>query len=184
MLTLRRPSQEQVDRYLSARREMVPTATVDEATSRTFHHDEVDLVVGHGQADFERARRGVDAWAAHRGAGVEVYPAEAVVRVGATVAVLTRQLGVWVLAACRVIAVEAEPTAYGFTYATLPDHPECGIESFTVRLVDAEVRFEITADSRPGIALVAIGAPVTRRIQQRATTAYLRALRTWVHAGE
>lgn len=182
MLTLRRPSQAQVDRYLSARLKMAPTCTVNETTSRRFHHDEVTLVVGHGQADFERAQRGLDAWAAHRGSGVEVHPAEAEIREGDTVAVLTRQLGVWVLAACRIIAVEAEPASYGFTYATLPDHPECGIESFIVRLADAEVRFEITADSRPDIPLVAIGAPVTRRIQQRATTAYLRALRTWVQA--
>jgi hypothetical protein len=40
--------------------------------------------------------------------------------------------------------------------------------------------FEIDAVSKPGIALVQLGAPVTRVLQRRASDAYLTALEAWV----
>jgi uncharacterized protein (UPF0548 family) len=76
-----------------------------------------------------------------------------------------------------------EPTGFGFVYATLPDHPEQGYESFVVGEVDGEVVFEIDAVSRPGIPLVRLGAPVTRVLQRRASAAYLEGLRSWVDEG-
>lgn len=72
-----------------------------------------------------------------------------------------------------------EASTFGFTYATLPDHPECGYESFVVRLDRDDVRFDIQAISRPGVPLVRVGAPVTRQLQKRATNGYLRALEQW-----
>ncbi len=102
---------------------------------------------------------------------------------GETVAILTRQLGLWVLASCRVVSVIDEPAAFGFVYATLPDHPEEGYESFVVRHDEREadaVVFTIEAVSRPGVPIVRIGAPITQLLQRRAAHAYLAALETWV----
>ena len=86
-----------------------------------------------------------------RGSGVEVVPDDAALLPGTTVAILTRQLGLWVLAACRIESVIDEPRRFGFVYSTLPDHPECGYESFVVTNVDDEIVFTIDAVSRPGI---------------------------------
>ena len=96
------------------------------------------------------------------------------------VGLVTRQMGLWLLFACRVESVIDEPERHGFVYATLPGHPECGYESFVVAMNGDDVVFEIEAVSRPGIALVRLAAPVTRGIQERATRAYLDALTTWV----
>lgn len=137
-------------------------------------------MVGHGRAGFERARLGLQRWAAHRSSGVEVFPADAPVAPGSVVALVTRTLGLWLLFGCRVESVIDDPDRFGFVYATLPGHPECGYESFVVGLVGRDVLFEIEAVSRPGIALVRVGAPVTRVIQRRATEAYLDALAAWI----
>lgn len=113
-----------------------------------------------------------------------MFPVDAPLEPGSTVAIVTRQLGLWVLAACRVESVTDEPSSFGFVYSTLPDHPERGYESFMVRhLGDGEVIFDIEAVSRPGIPLVRIGAPVTRMVQRRASHAYLAALRSYVLSG-
>jgi uncharacterized protein (UPF0548 family) len=77
-----------------------------------------------------------------------------------------------------VTSVIDEPDAFGFTYATLPDHPADGYESFTVRAENDAVWFDIEAVSRPGIPILRLAAPVTRHIQKRATAAYLAALTT------
>ena len=182
MISLRRPSMETVDRYRSERIGAQPTCPLTTTAPPGFRRERFSRTVGSGTADFERARRGLLAWAAHRGSGVEVFPADAAVEPGETVALLMRQLGLWVLASCRVVEVVEEPEEFGFTYATLPDHPECGYESFTVRLDGDAVRFDVEATSRPGIPLVRLGGPLTRQLQRRASNAYLDALATWVGA--
>jgi uncharacterized protein (UPF0548 family) len=48
--------------------------------------------VGRGAVVFDKARTGLQQWAAHRGSGVEVFAVDAGVVPGSTVAVLTRQL--------------------------------------------------------------------------------------------
>ncbi|MEO6627880.1 MAG: DUF1990 family protein, partial [Aquihabitans sp.] len=95
--------------------------------------------LGSGPEDFARARQGIEQWAAHRGSGGDIFPPEAVVAPGAIVAILTRQLGLWVLSACRVGTVIDEATRFGFVYATLPDHPAAGYESFVVSNVEGEI---------------------------------------------
>jgi uncharacterized protein (UPF0548 family) len=155
----RRPSAEAIDAYLAARAGERPTSD-GAAGGAGFHHDTVCRILGRGEETYRRACEGLVRWEAHRGAGVEVFPVRASLDVGETVAVLTRQVGVWVLAACRLTAVEHRPDAFGFTFATLTDHPERGIESFIVRRVGEEVRFEIVAVARPGNLLVRAIAPM------------------------
>jgi uncharacterized protein (UPF0548 family) len=110
-----------------------------------------------------------------------VFPRTAKVIEGETVAILSRQLRIWVLAACRVVDVVDESSTFGFTYATLPDHPECGYESFTVSIEAGRVRFDIDAVSKPGIPLVRVLGPIGSRLQERVSYAYLEALAGWIH---
>jgi uncharacterized protein (UPF0548 family) len=182
VISVGRPGDEAIGAYLGVKAREEPTYRVEAPPAGRFHRDAIVRVLGQGDGAFMRACDGLDRWQAHRGSGVEVFPADAQLAAGATVAVLTRQMGLWVLAACRVIAVEDGPDVHGFTYATLPDHPECGVESFTVRRVGPEVRFEIEATSRPGVPLVRVAAPVARLLQHRATAAYGDALKDWVDA--
>lgn len=181
MILVRRPSPERVEDYRESRLNSAPTALPAPEPPSGYRHDIFKRTVGSGRMDFDRARRGLERWAAHRGSGVEIFPSDAPLAAGTTVAILTRQLGLWVLAACRVESVIDEPTRFGFVYATLPDHPEQGYESFIVNEVDGEIIFEIDAVSRPGIPIVRLGAPVTQLLQRRASDAYLAALNSWVH---
>lgn len=82
-----------------------------------------------------------------------------------------------VLAPCRIVYVLEEPYRRGFAYGTLPGHPERGEESFVVtRSPDGEVRFTVTAFSRPADLLARLGAPVAGRIQRRVTRRYVEGL--------
>ena len=182
MILIRRPTPERVEDYRRARLDSAPTTKPAPEPPPGYRHESFKRTLGAGPEDFLRARQGLERWAAHRGSGVEVHPSDAELTPGSTVAILTRQLGLWVLAACRVEAVFDEPTRFGFVYATLPDHPEQGYESFIVSDVGGEIIFEIDAVSRPGIPLVRLGSPVTRLLQRRASDAYLAALHTSVRA--
>jgi len=178
MISLRRPSAAAIDEYRTARLRDRPTGTPPFGEAEGFRRDEYRRRIGIGLDDFERARDGLLGWAAHRGAGVEVVPADEVAT-GQTVAIVTRQLGLWLLAACRVTEVVDDAASFGFTYATLPDHPECGQETFTVGLEGEDVYFEIVPVWRLEDPLVRLGAPVARWLQRRGTTAYLDALAEW-----
>ncbi len=77
---------------------------------------------------------------------------------------------------CRVVAVVDEPDRRGFTYGTLPGHPECGEEEFLLeRNADGSLRFTVSACSRPATLLARAGGPVTRFVQQTMTRRYLAA---------
>jgi uncharacterized protein (UPF0548 family) len=180
VILVKRPLPERVEAYREARLHAAPTASPQAEPPPGYHREIFERRIGSGSTDFARARRGLEQWAAHRGSGVEVVPDDAALLPGTTVAILTRQLGLWVLAACRIESVIDEPRSFGFVYSTLPDHPECGYESFVVTNVDDEIVFTIDAVSRPGIPLVRLGAPLTRVLQRRASDAYLTALGAWV----
>ena len=72
-----------------------------------------------------------------------------------------------------------DDNARGFTYRTLPGHPERGQETFLVTRDPATdvVRLIITASSRHATWLARIGGPVARAEQDRLTRRYLAALR-------
>lgn len=182
MISLRRPTAAEIDDYRDSRLSSAPTCLPATTTPAGFRSERFSQAIGAGENDFERARTGLQQWRAHRGSGVEVHPNTSQPAVGETVAIVTRQLGLWVLAACRITSITDETDVFGFTYATLPDHPECGFESFTVHRRRDEVRFDIEATSKAGILLVRLGAPVTQYLQKRATHAYLDALARWASA--
>lgn len=179
MISLRRPTPSHVEEYREALESAAPTCPPATVPPPGFHREVAHRTAGTGAETFDRGRRAIEHWGAHRGSGVEVFPQHAAVAPGETVAILTRQLGLWVLAACRVTSVIEEPARYGFTYATLPDHPEDGYETFIVADHGDEVVFTIEAVSRPATPLVELALPVTRALQRRATKRYLEALVSW-----
>ena len=91
---------------------------------------------------------------------------------------------VWAVAPCRIVYVVDEADRFGFAYGTLPGHPEQGEEAFIVESrADGDVRFSVTAFSRPAGTVAKLGAPITRMIQRRVTAGYLNALREYVKQG-
>ena len=136
------------------------------------------LVVGHGQDGLELAAERLMTWQMHRDAGLRVSADHDRVALGARVVLRIRLGPLVVRAPCVVIGVVAEETERGFTYETLPGHPEDGVEHFRVSLApDGGVRAVISAESRPASLLARAGGPVTSLLQRRQTDRYLQALR-------
>jgi uncharacterized protein (UPF0548 family) len=115
-------------------------------------------------------------WQMHRRARLHVGASTPRAQVGATV-VLALPLGpVWVLAACRVMGVVDDADRKGFSYATLPGHPEYGREDFVIEQhEDGSVWFVLCAVSRPGSVVTSLFGPAGRLVQRRITERYLRA---------
>ncbi|OMH32296.1 DUF1990 family protein [Tersicoccus sp. Bi-70] len=87
---------------------------------------------------------------------------------------------VWVAGSAPVVPLAGRiPVASaGFGYGTLPGHPERGEEAFLAHLQrDGDVEFEIRAFSRPATTLLALGSPVSRRVQRLITDRYVDAAR-------
>lgn len=130
-----------------------------------------------GRRRFEILSHRLLSWDMHRRAGLLVNSDTPLVELGADT-VLEFGLGPWwIQAPVRIVEVLREPTAVGFTYGTLPGHPERGEERFLVRLdPDDVVRAQIRAFSRPGRWFTRLAGPIARRIQDGATERYLQAL--------
>ena len=65
-----------------------------------------------------------------------------------------------------------------FAYGTLPGHVERGEERFQVSFNPAsgEVKYEISAFSRPAVLLSKLGYPFVRRLQERFAESSAQAL--------
>ena len=176
MISLRRPNESQIETYRQQRLGSEPTHSSLLGADEGLRSDTYIRTIGTGSKAFGAARTGLTQWVAHRGAGVEIYPRNAQLVEGETVVLATQQLGLWVLAACRIESVVSESRSFGFTYATLPDHPERGFESFVVSQIGDRVDFEIRAVSVPATVLTRVGSPVSRKIQERITNGYIDAV--------
>ncbi|NJQ00299.1 DUF1990 family protein [Streptomyces zingiberis] len=137
------------------------------------------LRIGRGPEVFARARDSVLGWGPQRSLGLTVRPGFPPAE-GATVMLLARPGGLRLPlppVPCRVIWTEDGPDRAGFGYGSLPGHPECGEESFTVvRDADGWVRAEIAVFSRAGNGWTRLAGPVGRWAQRRAVGRYLRAV--------
>ena len=138
-----------------------------------YHHLQLTAPISRGRQRFERAADSVLRWGMQRGAGLRVRADHAVATPGAVVLV-----GVGPLTApCRVVYVVDEPNRRGFAYGTLPGHPECGEESFTVRYDpgDDTVHATVRAFSRPARWFMKAAGPVATLAQRMIARRYLRA---------
>jgi uncharacterized protein (UPF0548 family) len=166
---------------------------VAEQAGKEFNYPQVGATRGALPAGYAHDRRSVDlgpdddsrfglaadalaTWAAQRGAGMTVYPADQV-REGATFAIVFRLPVGFVTAAGRIAYMVDEPNRSGFAYGTLPGHPEQGEEAFIVSRRDGRVWFELSAFSRPRHPLAVIGRPMSRLMQHRATAGYITGMR-------
>jgi uncharacterized protein (UPF0548 family) len=135
-------------------------------------------VVGSGRADFERAAAAVFDWRAQRGAGLRVRATGPASEPG-TVVVLTAglpRLGYDI--PCRVVWAQTEGEERGFSYGTLPGHPESGEECFLVRLTpEGDVVYEIRVFFRLASRAARLGGPVSLLLQGVATDLYVEAIR-------
>jgi len=174
---LRHPTSAAVDRFLDRSKRLPlsflhrPSSIVDR---RSFGYtvDETVITIGRGREDFDRACAALRSWKHYDFGWVEVWCDRAAIDVGANLAVLIRHLGFYSLNGGRVLyLVDGTPArpAFGFAYATLPNHAERGEELFEVfmdpRTGDAHYR--IRAVSRPRAFLAWLGYPVTRALQAR-----------------
>ena len=127
---------------------------------------------------FDRAADAIRHWRVHEGAGL-IVQANGAPRLNAVVAMAAPLPVGWIEVVCRVVDVVDEPDRFGFTYGTLPVHPEQGEESFTaVLLPDSGVVFEIVAASRPRQLAARAAPPLARRLQRAATNRYLAAMQS------
>src|SRR5207249_11558161 len=103
MFLIRRPSPDTIARFLRDSQALPlsygPIGIVrDQCAGYDF--DEVTAAVGHGKADFERARAALVAWKQFDVGWVETFPGEAPIAPGTVVAVLIRHFGCWSLNGC------------------------------------------------------------------------------------
>ncbi|HEU5269837.1 MAG TPA: DUF1990 domain-containing protein [Jatrophihabitans sp.] len=133
--------------------------------------------LARGEESFRAAGETILGWGMQRGAGLRVQPEVPRATVGSTVVLGIGVAGVYLAFPCRVNEVYAEPTRLGFSYLTLPGHPECGMERFLVELSpDGAVQASVAAISRPANLLVTLAGPLARTAQRRAADRYLAAL--------
>jgi uncharacterized protein (UPF0548 family) len=182
MFRVRRPDEHHLSHFLARERTSPLTytevgASFDAELPAGYHHVRAGTELGTGADAWARACAGVRAWAAHRGAGFEVVPADAPITEGTTVALISGIGPLHVVAACRIVRVVDEPDRFGFAYGTLPSHPEEGEEHFVVTRREGAVRFDVVAFSRPHDLLTKLGGPVPRHLQARATRQYLQGMR-------
>ena len=160
-----------------------PIGLARETQPNGFRVAEAQVVLGYGQAVFDRAVELVAEWRPFDLGWVGIYPPDAPVAPGTTVAVVARHLGFWSVHACRIVyplstagegagegtVPSPAPLVAGFAYGTLTDHAEIGEEIFAVSLEPASgaVTYSIRAVSREGALLARLGAPVARAFQAR-----------------
>ena len=134
--------------------------------------DDATVAIGHGKAEFERARAALIAWKQFDIGWIETFPRHAPVAVGTVVAVMIRHLGFWSLNGCRVLYRVGCPdhvARFGFAYGTLTNHAESGEELFEV-FIDPrtdDVMYRIRAASWPQTTLARVGQPIVRALQAR-----------------
>lgn len=180
MYLLRPPSAAAIERFLARSRTLPlsygpPGLVTHPPTSHFRSLDEQVVVIGHGEADFERARQLLTAWKHFDLGWVTTFPALETVDVGTNVAVLIRHLGFWSLNGARVLyhvggigdSPRSAHTSFGFAYGTLTNHAESGEELFEVFVDDrsGDVMYRIRAVSWPQTVLACLGYPIARWLQ-------------------
>lgn len=151
-------------------------AEIDDGRTPTgYHRLHVSLLLK--RTDFEQLAHELLSLRAHEAAGLDVRASDIPVITGSDVRLRLGIGSLAVTAPCSVLEVIDEPTRRGFTYGTLPGHPESGSERFLLEHDrDGRVRFTITALSKPATRLARASGPLGRVVQRHLTSRYLHAL--------
>lgn len=136
-----------------------------------YHEHSSELTV---EADWNAAREAIRQWAGHRSVGGVLDPPVPPLREGATMAFGVRVFGIWATGTCRIVDVIDSDAEFGFSYGTLPHHPEEGEELFAVENNrDGTVTFRVAAFSKPAGLVTRLIGPFGRFIQRSMTGRYL-----------
>lgn len=203
MICLRKPSPEQLGRYLARQADSPlgyapagltrrggggPIARQDLPPGYATHHQSESL--GAGEAAYEAARAGLLRWAQMPPTMLEVFPVAGSAKPGAAIALVIRSLGLWWVNSARVLFVEETEGAaiaggeqdgervFALTYGTLPDHLERGEERFAIRqAADGTVWYDLTVVWRGNKLLARLAPWMVRREQARFRRLSVKALR-------
>ena len=104
------------------------------------------------------------------------------IEAGADVVMWTRAVVIVLVFACRITDVVDDEHQFGFTYATLPGHPETGFETFRLELLNDVVQLHIEGASRPAMLLNKLSGPIGTRLQQQVTERYITSMRSAIRA--
>ena len=143
-----------------------------EQTHAGYDVDHNRVLLGSGEEAFGKAIAALRAWKMFDLGWCRIYPSNAPIEVGTTVAILINHFGFWSLNASRIVYVIDEDgllRRYGFAYGTLAEHGEIGEERFSVewKQEDGSVWYDLYAFSTPGHILAKFGYPLSRRLQKR-----------------
>jgi uncharacterized protein (UPF0548 family) len=177
MFLLRAPSVAAIENFLSLQRRQSFSyrdvgASRGQQPPQNFVVDHNRVRLGAGEATFAQAVAAIRSWRMFDVGWCRIYPPDAPLEVGTTVAVIINHFGFWSLNACRIVYLFAETgdvEKYGFAYGTLPEHGEAGEERFSVEWnrADDSVWYDLYAFSRPHYPLSRIGYPLSRMLQKR-----------------
>ncbi len=184
-----RPTEAELARLLEAAKAAEPTYDHVGSTLDPERHDgpavrASTVCVGTGEKAFEAARRALQTWVPQLALGADAALSSSLVAEGVTVVIVFGRGPFHLVVPNRIVAVVDEPRRFAFAYGTLPGHPECGEESFTVEhLPDDTVQATIRVEARAGSAAARAIEPVVLRLQAGALRRYLQAVVDHVRAG-
>ncbi len=146
-----------------------------------FNNDFNFIELGRGEVVWQVAKAAIRQWKMFPGGWACIFPDDAPIREGETVAMSAKVLGLWWLNSCRIVYVIDNERQFGFAYGTLPGHAECGEELFMVeKTADGTVRFVLKAFSKPRFWLARLGYPVARMYQRKFVRDSKRSMLTFV----
>lgn len=172
MISIKIPSADRLDRFLSRQSELNYTYPwVGESTTGRpagYDVDENSILLGMGEQVWEQAKAAFRQWKMFPEGWTYIYPPTAPLVVGTVIAMNARGFGLWWRNSCRIVYVIDEANRFGFAYGTLPGHMERGEELFLLeRNEKGAVTYRIRAFSRPRFWLARMAYPVMRRFQRK-----------------
>src|SRR5262245_28461410 len=109
MFSIRKPSPVAIEEFLALQRDSTFSYPEVGATAgslpKSYDVDRNRITLGTGFDRFRQAVRNLGEWQMFRLGWVEVWPSNAPITVGQTVAVLVRHFGFWSLNACRIVYI-------------------------------------------------------------------------------
>ncbi len=190
MLSIRKPTTEVIRRFLDTQRPLDFTYPDVGATNsqppRKYIVDRTRKCLGTGEEVFRVAREALRNWRQMELGWLNVWPPDAALQEGQTLAIVARSLGIWFVNACRIVYEIDEENQFGFAYGTLPGHVATGEERFLVERDSetGEVWFDILAFSRPRHFLARWGYLYVRRVQKYFGRSSAKAMENAVGTGQ
>jgi uncharacterized protein (UPF0548 family) len=176
MFLLYKPSAATIDSFIAAAQQLQYSYSEIGASrgkaSGGYNLDHNRVRLGSGEEVFVKALAALHSWGMFPREWCRIYPANAPIEVGTTVAVRVNHFGFWSLNANRIVYLFEEKQnvqSSGFAYGTLTEHGEMGEERFSIEWheQDDSVWYDLYAFSRPGQLLAQLGYPLTRILQKR-----------------